>query len=74
MTEILNSNGEVASKEEMKEISELYSIPIIKVSEILCMNNHQLISSFSGTVIHGRCDNYIDNHRTSDYWFYLKFF
>nr|WP_263326596.1 3,4-dihydroxy-2-butanone-4-phosphate synthase [Neobacillus sp. Marseille-Q6967] len=54
MCEILNSNGNIANKDEMKEISEIYNIPIIAISDILEMKKDEEICSFSGTVIHGR--------------------
>ncbi|MCQ6279537.1 3,4-dihydroxy-2-butanone-4-phosphate synthase [Bacillus sp. EB600] len=54
MSEILNVNGEIASKDEIEEISELYRLPIIDLSEILKMRNDQEICSFRGMVMYGR--------------------
>ncbi|MFJ5757735.1 3,4-dihydroxy-2-butanone-4-phosphate synthase [Neobacillus sp. NPDC093182] len=54
MSEILNINGDVASKIEVKEVSRVNGLPIIQMSEVLKMTKDQEICSFKAMVINGR--------------------
>jgi 3,4-dihydroxy-2-butanone 4-phosphate synthase len=54
MSEILNINGDVASKEEVEEVSRVNGLPILQMSELLKMTKDQEICSFNGMVINGR--------------------
>lgn len=54
MSEILNSDGNTACLEEIKTMSQLHHIPLMKMSEILSLSNAQEICSIKGKVIEGR--------------------
>ncbi|MDR7075725.1 3,4-dihydroxy-2-butanone 4-phosphate synthase [Neobacillus niacini] len=54
MSEILNINGDVASEAEVEEVSRVYDLPIIQMSEVLKMTKDQEICSFHAMVINGR--------------------
>ena len=51
---ILNTNGDVASKEEIEEVSKENDLPIITMSELLKMTKDQVICTIHGMVINGR--------------------
>ncbi|HZG71547.1 MAG TPA: 3,4-dihydroxy-2-butanone-4-phosphate synthase [Chondromyces sp.] len=54
MVEILNANGDIASKEEIEELSKVHGLPMITMSELLNMKKGQEICTFNGMVINGR--------------------
>ncbi|OLO37974.1 hypothetical protein BTR23_12495 [Alkalihalophilus pseudofirmus] len=54
MTEILNSTGEIASYEEIEQISSAYDIPILSISELIIMKQDEFIQLLEGTVVDGR--------------------
>ncbi|MBM4761839.1 3,4-dihydroxy-2-butanone-4-phosphate synthase [Bacillus sp. B15-48] len=54
MSEILNTNGDVASKKEVEEVSQANALPLLKMSELLEMKKDHDICTFNGMVINGR--------------------
>ncbi|WP_174732034.1 3,4-dihydroxy-2-butanone-4-phosphate synthase [Mesobacillus harenae] len=54
MCEILSKNGNVAKIKDIKKLSLVYNIPIIKISKILELKKNDLIDSLSGPVIKGK--------------------
>lgn len=54
MSEILNVQGEVASKHEVEAVAEENRLPMVQMSELLTVTSDQEICSFSGMVVNGR--------------------
>jgi 3,4-dihydroxy-2-butanone 4-phosphate synthase len=52
--EILNEDGEISSYIDMIEISERYSIPFVKISDLLRAKCEDSICRFEGLVVHGQ--------------------
>lgn len=52
--EILNLSGEIASRQEMIQLAETHDLSMIHMSEILELTRNEILSSFTGQVIHGR--------------------
>lgn len=54
LCEVLNEAGEIAGGEELLSIAAAYGFPVVKLSEMMRVNNGRTIACFTGTVIPGR--------------------